>query len=209
MRLLTLKLSAMLGLVCAVPYVFGAEAPEQIKIVNLQVRGSGCPEGSVQQNIAPDGQSFVLYFYEYIAEIGSEVARTENRKACQLSLNLRHTPGWRFAVVKFEFTGYVNIDNGISASQEALYYFQGDENGLNFSEAMTGPKDGIYHIVQKVEPTVRYWSFCDVERAINIRTSVKLINLENASSSASGFIGTDSIDGTIGTQTWNIVWQKC
>ncbi len=186
-----------------------SNVPEQIKIVNLQTNGSGCPLGSVQQNLSPDGQSFILYFYEYIAEIGAGISRAESRKACQVTLNLQHTPGWRFAVIQFQFRGYVSLDEGIQANQEALYYFQGDQNGLNFVEALRGPEEGTYHIIQTVEPTSLYWSSCENERAINIRTAVKLSNLEDAATDAFGMIGTDSLDGTIGTQTWNIVWEKC
>ena len=191
------------------PEIKPAPKPDVIAIENLQAIGSGCPKGTVIQNVAEDGQSFVLYFSDFVAELGDGIKKSEGRKSCQINLNLKHSPGWRFSVVEFDFNGYAFLDEEISADYQTNYYFQGDLDGLKIVETMNGPVDGAFYIEQTSAPTEKYWSNCDKDRAININTVIKLQKGENAQPYASGLVTTDSLDGTLGIQTWRLSWEKC
>jgi len=68
---------------------------------------------------------FTLIFDQYVASIGPGVAITENRKNCQLNIDLQYPQGFQYSVFTTDYRGYVGIDAGVTATQEATYYFSG------------------------------------------------------------------------------------
>jgi hypothetical protein len=69
--------------------------------------------------------SFTLEFDQFVASIGPGVAVSESRKNCQLILDLQYPQGWSYSILQTTFRGYVAIDAGVTATQEAVYYFSG------------------------------------------------------------------------------------
>lgn len=72
--------------------------------------------------------SFTLIFDNYVASIGPGVAVTENRKNCQINLNLAYPAGFQYSVFNTIYRGYIGIDSGVSARQEATFYFSGGKS---------------------------------------------------------------------------------
>jgi Domain of unknown function (DUF4360) len=64
-------------------------------------------------------------FDSFVAQIGPNINPAEWRKNCQLSLLLHYPQGFQYSILQTEYRGYVSIDSGITAKQEALYYFSG------------------------------------------------------------------------------------
>src|SRR4051812_3346761 len=84
--------------------------PGQVFIRNIAYGGNGCPQGSVSQLMSPDATAFTLLLDEYIAEMGPQVPRRDNRKSCQLAIDLIVPAGWSFSVATFDYRGYANLD---------------------------------------------------------------------------------------------------
>ena len=50
-----------------------ATAPDWVRVRSISYAGSGCPAGTVAQNIAPDRLAFTLLFDSYLAEAGPSI----------------------------------------------------------------------------------------------------------------------------------------
>lgn len=183
-----------------------AQAPDTVQIRNIMYNGSGCPIGSVAQNIAPDNKAFTLTFSDYIAEIGPGVPLSAARKNCQLTVDLHFPAGWQFAVATFDYRGYVTLDPRVSATQSSAYYFQGQGQTGRFSSTYAGPIDRDYQFRDTIGLASVVWSPCGASRALNINTQVHLNNRANRN--GSGLITTDSIDGQI-VHKYGLMWRRC
>ena len=66
-----------------------------------------------------------LIFDSYVASMGTGVAITENRKNCQLNLNLQYPPGFQFSIFSADYRGFAELDAGVNGTQQSTYYFSG------------------------------------------------------------------------------------
>lgn len=185
-------------------------APDSVKIKNLTVNGSGCPQGSVQRSLAADKKSFTLQFSDYIAEFSRHLPRGEARKFCQLTLQLKVPDGWRFAVASFQYRGFLELDEALRAKHQTTYYFQGQGRTESFSQEMQGPQIRDFYFSESVEAPRRFWSPCASKRAINIKTSLKIQPRSGFNDpDAEGIMGTDVVSGQLARQEWRLEWQRC
>jgi hypothetical protein len=74
-----------------------------------------------------DISRLTLEFDNFVASIGPGVAPSEWRKNCQLNILLHYPQGFQYSILDTIYRGYVAIDVGVTAKQEALYYFSGGE----------------------------------------------------------------------------------
>ncbi len=68
---------------------------------------------------------FTLIFDRFVASIGPGVAVTENRKNCQLNIELQYPGGFQYSIFSTMYRGYVDVDKGVTARQQATFYFSG------------------------------------------------------------------------------------
>jgi hypothetical protein len=183
-----------------------AQAPPYVRVRSISYAGSGCPAGSVAQNISPDRQAFTLLFDNYIAQAGPGVPFSEKRKNCQLNIDLDFPQGWSFSLVNVDYRGYASLDPGVTASQQSLYYFQGQGATGRLSTPMVGPYDQDYQISDTLGVAALVWSPCGMQRALNVNTSLLVNNAANPN--GNGLITTDSIDGGI-KLIYGLRWQQC
>jgi hypothetical protein len=87
--------------------------------------GTGCPQGSVASAISGDKTTMTLIFDEYVASIGPDVAATENRKNCQLNIDIYYPGGFQFSVLSADYRGYASLEKGVTGTQKSTYYFSG------------------------------------------------------------------------------------
>jgi len=69
--------------------------------------------------------SFTIIFDDYVASIGPGVDITQNRKNCQLNLDLEYPAGFQYSVFDTVYRGYVGISAGVTATQSAVFYYSG------------------------------------------------------------------------------------
>ena len=183
--------------------------PASISIAQFKVNGSGCPAGSVVESLSEDGQSVTLYFSDYLAELGPMVPAPLKRRACQLTFNIEHSPGWRFGLVEFKYRGMLVLDEGVEGQHRSEYYLQGEPESLSFATKIEGPRDGQFAIAESLVPSEVYWSSCDTNRAVNIKTSLRLRRGPGADTAAGGVFGTDSLDANLSSQEYRLAWERC
>jgi len=187
-----------------------AEVPAYFEITDVILNGDGCPPGSVEKNVATDKLSFSLNFREYLAETGPTFGPSEGRRACQVTISMNVPPGWRFAVAGFDYNGYMNLDEGISAEHKTSYYFQANDKQGEFTNTKYGPEDNAFYFKQQVKLQDKIWSPCDTKRALNIKTALRVWNADRTKfPNAAGVMGTDSITGTFHDQKWKVSWGRC
>jgi len=169
----------------------------QVKIRSVRWNGSGCPYNGVQSILNPDATIITLLFNNYTASIGKNVPRSEARKNCQVSLDLQYPQGYQYSVADVTVRGYIDIDEGITATVQSRYYFQGAVGGKDaisrydisrkFSDSFS-KSDGV-----PFESLV--WSPCGAVAAAQINNEIRLVEKDGYQSQHPNGIATvDSLD---------------
>lgn len=184
---------------------FDDEAPSWVTIDSLTVNGNGCPIGTVGENISHDRKAFTLTFSDYIAEAGWGISLRESRKACQVIVDLRYPAGWSYSVISFDYRGFADLDDGVSATQKVDYYFQGFSQTASLRTTLEGPYSDDYHFTDRFRLDAMVWSSCSATRAINLKTSLRVNNRRGG---GSGIMTLDSLDGNV-SHEYGLVWRRC
>lgn len=182
-----------------------ADAPDYVEIKKIMHAGSGCPAGSVAENVSPDKQAFTLLFDSYIAEVGPGISAREKRKNCQISVVLDFPQGWTFTIADIDYRGYASLERGVTGVQKASYYFQGDAKTGSLETYFRGPLDKDYHIRDTLGVSALVWHPCGAKRALNINSQIRL---DQERRNAVGLLTTDSVDGVF-TTVYNLKWKRC
>ena len=204
----SIKSVVMLGaplLFAGMASVAHADAPPYVRVRNISYAGTGCPAGSVAENISPDRQAFTVLFDQYQASTGPGVSFTEKRKNCMLNVDLDFPQGWSYSLFTVDTRGYVSLEPGVSATQQSSYYFQGQMGTASMATPMNGPIDQNYEVRDDLTATALIWSPCGAQRALNINTEVRVTSFNP---NAQGLITVDSIDGQF-KLIYGIQWQRC
>lgn len=105
--------------------VQGQPDPDEVQIVGITYGGTGCPSSTVSSIISDDRTVMTLIFDEYVASIGPESGITDNRKNCQLNINLRYPGGFQYSILSADYRGYAYLEEGVYGTQKSTYYFSG------------------------------------------------------------------------------------
>ncbi len=183
------------------------EAPADLTIENIQYNGSGCPIGTIAENVSPDKKAFTLIFDSFIAEAGPGISRRENRKNCQIIMDLDYDSNqWSFALATFDYRGYLFLEDGVTARQSARYYLQGQQDSFNQSQTISGFADEDYMFRHVVPVDALAWSPCGPLRALNINSAIRVNN--SGARNNGGFVTVDSVDGEFKVYH-ALVWRRC
>jgi hypothetical protein len=180
--------------------------PDYVRIRDFTYAGTGCPAGSVALSMSRDSSAFSLLLEEFAAEAGPGVSISESHKNCQLLFDLDYPTGWQFALFTVDFSGYLSLDPGVTATQSARYYFQGQSQTANLATTFGGPDSRDYYIRDTFGPTSMVWSPCGAQRALNLNIAV---DVSGANRNASG-LNTTKLD-PLGNGSLPIgnVWKRC
>lgn len=196
----------VLGGVGSVPVLVPSEP---ITIQKITYNGTGCPLGTVAQNVSEDKQAFTLTFSEFVVEAGPNITLAAGRKNCIATLSLSIPSGWQYSVANFFYRGFLQLDDGVKSEHSVDYSFEGQGKTARFASNASGPfqDDYVYSDTVGIESNV--WSPCGVTRALNLNTKIRVANSNTATyPNARGFMTNDSIDGQI-TQIFGLTWRKC
>jgi len=199
--------AAALALVGAASSVAATAAPQGFNITDLVVNGSGCPAGSAQYVLSADHTSVTVTFSQYQASVGPGIPITQNRQNCQLTLAVNVPSGFTFGIAAVDYRGYYQLDNKVTADQQATYYFQGQLAQATAHSTLTGAIEGNdYTFRDEFDLASTVLAPCGAKTVLNINSQLRANN--GANPSGSGFITDDSIDATL-TQVFNFNWQTC
>ncbi|KAL1914959.1 uncharacterized protein VTP21DRAFT_7664 [Calcarisporiella thermophila] len=182
--------------------------PNKVYVRDIKYNGDGCPAKSVTEILSRDATVFTLIFNKYIAQYGPNIKPVENRKFCQLSIDLHVPQGWQYSVASAIYRGYARMDRGVHGAQSSTYYFSGSAPQYTVRSGFNGPYDKNYLIEDKIPFESTVWSSCNATRNVNINTNIRITADSSASKTATGLLTTDTIDGKI-QQIYHLRWRKC
>jgi hypothetical protein len=68
-----------------------------------------------------------LIFDSYVASLGPGISVTENRKNCQLTVDIQYPGGFQYSILSADYRGYAAIEKGITGTLKSTYYFSGQQ----------------------------------------------------------------------------------
>ncbi|MET0340231.1 MAG: DUF4360 domain-containing protein, partial [Polyangiales bacterium] len=170
----------------------------------VTANGTGCPAGTWDTTISPDGQTFTVTFNSYSARVDENSAISI--KDCQLGIKLQSPQQVSYSVQGFRFSGYSYLEQGVSASQSATFYVQGNPgNSIEARTDLEGPRNGPYSLSTDVELGKKLWSPCSAERTLNVQTRLRL---RNGDPRRSGFLNLAAVNGSA-KLVMRLSWRKC
>ncbi|KAF2662025.1 hypothetical protein K491DRAFT_700703 [Lophiostoma macrostomum CBS 122681] len=189
------------------PDVVEGDAPPagQVKINGVTYGGTGCPQGTVSSQFSSDRTTVTLIFDSYIASIGPGIAVTEQRKNCQLNVDITYPGGFQYSVLSADYRGYASLEKGVSGTLKSTYYFSGSTDQTSTQYDFVGPLTGDYLKHDQADSTSVVWSPCGTEGMLNVNSQIRLTSSATA---ATGLLTTDSTDLKF-TQVVYVQWQKC
>jgi hypothetical protein len=105
--------------------------PTLVHINGVTYGGTGCPQGTVGIAISADKTTMTLIFDSYVASLGPTVAVTENRKNCQLNIDLLYPSGFQYSIFSADYRGYAALDSGVTGTIKSTYYFSGSTSQVS------------------------------------------------------------------------------
>ncbi len=183
-----------------------AASPPWVTIDSVKYAGTGCPAGSVMENLSDDYKAFSLMFDDYVVEAGPGVSRREMRKACQINVDLKFPQGWSFSIMDVDYRGYVSLDRGVTGVAQSDYYFQGQRGSARLKTNFRGPVDKDYEYRDRLGMSSVVWSPCGANRSLNIKSQIRVDNRRNRN--GTGLLTLDSIDGEV-KHIYGIQWRRC
>jgi hypothetical protein len=185
--------------------------PSEVKITSVTPGGSGCPAGSVALSFNDAMTVFTVSFDNYLASIGPGIPITEKYKFCNINVGLKFPQGFQFTLYKIDYTGHVELENHVKATQRSTYWFAGEKppSPPTLSSSWVGPMGGPLANPTFTDTLVEaawVWSPCGESRNLNIYTQLFMENDKNPH--GSGFVTTDVVDGKVKT-LWRIQTRKC
>jgi len=171
------------------------------------MNGSGCPSGSASFVLAANKQAVTILYNSFSAAVGPGVSVSQNRASCQLSLAIKVPSGQKVALTSVDYRGFYQLDSKVTATQSALYYFQGNLIQSNANGNLVGPVTGAeYTYRNSFSFSNSNTSPCGASTVMNIQTSLSVSN--SANTKGTGLITDDSSDVGL-TQTFNLAFGKC
>ncbi|EEB89876.1 hypothetical protein MPER_11981, partial [Moniliophthora perniciosa FA553] len=98
-----------------------------------------------------------ITFSAFEASAGPDISITENRKNCQVSLNVHVPQGFSFAIVDVDYRGFYQLDDKVKGLHDAVYYFQGQLVQSEATSTLVGPiagKNYVYRDEFNLTPTI-------------------------------------------------------
>ncbi|MET0342353.1 MAG: DUF4360 domain-containing protein [Polyangiales bacterium] len=181
--------------------------PEGSYFADVFANGSGCPQGSWNVSISPDGQVFTATFSKYEVDIAPETADPLVQRDCTLSVQLHSPQGLSYAITSFLYSGYAFLEEGVTGRLSARYWFQGNPIPPTTSNRtdLVGPYDQSFLFKDDVETKDQVFSACGTTRDLNVNTRLQIVN---SSPKRSGYANVAAIDGRTELK-FGLSWRKC
>ena len=188
MNKLTTFIAATLLTISATTSSSAAPSNNTVHFKAPAIAGSGCPSGSSDFAITPDGATLSILFDRYIAESGN--------KSCNIAIPVHIPNGFQVSAMTADFRGFVEGRGELRRS----YFFAGDRTPT-IKTNLRNRRGDDYTVRDNLMVMSESWSRCgeDVNMRINSR-----IRAHGRHSS----ISVDSLDLSSGV-VFHLKYRRC
>jgi hypothetical protein len=202
--------------------------PTGFYIFNVSETGSGCPQGSANVTVTPDGSELDIGFTQFVADAPDVV--TKERSHCLLTFGIHVPQGWTFAVIQADYNGFAQLDRSVTARQQTSYFLAGNP-AITSTLALTsdgwtkslsigaltlgsssGPDDystgDTYTISDTIPVEAVVFNKCGSNVIANVSASISVQNAGATSPNNVGYIEFDEADFTANL-VWHLQWKTC
>ena len=184
--------------------VVSAFAADEITLGDPQYGGTGCPSGSVGASLSPDRTSLSILFDQYVAEAGSAVGKTFDRKSCNVAIPVRVPHGYTVAILKVDYRGYNNLPRQARSTFGVEYFFAGSR-GPTFQRDFVGPLDRDYVINNELIASSMVWSPCGQDVILRTNTSIR-VTTNSQRQQAMATVDSQDVSAAV---VYQLKWQRC
>ena len=189
--------------------IYSAPSPDEIEILDLMVRGSGCPAGTTGvmfTSTTPGGPAdfFEVIFDEFAVEKGPGVGLTEKRKFCSIVLSLSFPQGFTFSMADVHFEGYAEIGEDSVGELKTEYYFPFHSEKEIRSKTLNGPFEDDFSQQDTTSIFNPVWAPCGFRVPLNVKTT---LNLKGPRTDPA-LMTVDQATGML-KQLFHIKWREC
>lgn len=170
-----------------------AFAAPKVEIVGAGYGGSGCPGGTANVTVSPDGQELTILFDKFIALANDS---RERRKSCNLTIPIKVPQGYQISLYDADYRGYVAPKT--TGQLRAEYFFAGGRGPI-FSRKFNG--EAQYNVRDSLETVADVWSRCG--DSLNMRVNAAM------SASGEGMATVDSFDLAHRGLVYHVKYRTC
>ncbi|KAK2740202.1 hypothetical protein FQN57_006213 [Myotisia sp. PD_48] len=183
-----------------------AGVPSNVKVRDTTHGGTGCPSdsNSVRATVSKDKKTITFLYSKLFATIGPDTPVSENRKNCQVNIDLEGEAGYQYAVTGASYYGFARLDEGVTGTQRTNYYVSGETDQSSTSTSNDGPFKGEYFLKDNISK--KTWSPCKGgSNRFNINSEVRLTADRD---SCRGEMSGEDVNGSV-RHVVNLEWRKC
>lgn len=204
-----MKLLFAVAVVLAILATESAEA--QLQMTGVISGGSGCPQGTVNVAMAPDGSSFSVLYDRLGTQVGPGVR--VGAADCRVEIKIRKPLMLGFQIESADFRGFVALDPGVAAEQR-VSVAAGAIRQIRDATADFGHQRWVGPVQQPFTLTAVRPGRLDIlacappreNISIVIKTQIRMQQARNPN--GQGLLTVDSADGKV-MQRYKLRYQNC
>lgn len=180
-----------------------------VNISGLRYTGTGCPQGTAETIVTSsragrtNADYFQITYDSFSAKSGQGVSLRERRKNCNLFMNVHYPRNYRFKFKSTSFSGYANIEQGLTATFRTIYS-EPFKSRVQTRKSIFGPKDKDFDHNETVSFTNGFYSNCSGSMLLKIENWIEL----SGGRRLNGEITRDIQSGLL-TSAYGLVWERC
>lgn len=191
----------ILAVVILVVGIGTAHAQAGLRLGNPTYGGTGCPQGTANAVLAPDGRTLSIFYDQYRAATGG--GRSFDRKSCNLAIPLDVPPGISVSVLTVDYRGFNHLPSGASSVFTVEYFFAGGQ-GPRFTRGFEGPQTRDFFIRNQLTAASTVWSACGADVILRTNSSVRLSSPGGRNAEAT--VDTEDIAAAL---VYRLSWRRC
>jgi len=183
-----------------------ANAQTGIRLGYPGYNGNGCPIGSADVTLSPDGSALTLLFSNFTAQAGGGGydAKRMDRKNCNISIPVTVPGGYSVSIITVDYRGFISVPRGGYARFAAEYFFAGI-TGPRAAKIFNGSYQNDYTITNNLGVEAMVWSPCGA--SVNLRVNSSMLVQTNAQFE-DAYASVDSADFSAGV-IFQFAYRRC
>ena len=204
-------LGALAAFTFATLNLTAAQAAPRVEVTGVITGGNGCPQGTAQVVMAPDGSAFTVLYDAMNLHV--DPSNPNGILDCQVHINIKKPLMMGFFVESADFRGFVALDPGMVAEQQVSLASGATSDIRRMTsdfgvQRWAGPVADNYTIT-----TVRPRTGLDILNCVPPREKTRIvvtsrISIRPGTAAGNGQVAVDSTDGRL-AQHYRLRWQNC